>query len=279
MKKYLLLIIVVFFVNCGVYAEELDLTFSCPKEIIAGNQFECTIDLTNSKNNNIKGLQVLYELEDTNAISYVDSSFNENWDVISANSNGLVVVNTTGITKSTGVATVKFITDSQIETGKSYNLYLKNIKVSDSEQDIDLTDKMCTIKVLTITELIDYISVNGTKLELKDGITNYEINVTEKIATVTAKLKNNNYEFADDYGPKTLKNLKVGDNLITLKIINADTKTEVINYTININYQETVDENPKTGSIKGYLISLVMFITAGILYYLNKNQFGGQNEK
>lgn len=226
----LILFIIILFFPFQVFAST-DVDFSCPVEAMAGNQIECSIQLKNLSQK-VMGIQVYYEIPQ--GLSYIGTDIGNDWEDMTSNNNGFIVANLDGVTKESLVAKVHFMVSDKVEVGKDYTIYLKNIELSDGESDIAVSDKNVSIKILSIYDLLDELTLNGTSLELKDGVNNYTFTLEDETDEVElgASLKKEGFIFADGYGSRVIRDLKVGENIEYLKIISGD--REIITYTFHI---------------------------------------------
>lgn len=172
---------------------------------------------------------------------------------------------------------ISFSIPSQLNVSESYFVKLSNIFLSDGEKDIAIEDKIFNFKILPLDDLVESISIAGQQLEIKDGVDNYTIEVGYETTSVDldAILKNDHLTFANGYGPKEISDLKVGDNIVYLKILNDS--SEFLNYSINVKRLEKsseIVENPKTGinnfSIIFIFMILIGSLVVGLLFYFKR---------
>ncbi len=275
-KKMFFITILLLSILCPlqVMADDNDIDFSCSKEALIGSNITCTVNL--KTNQNIKGVEAHYE--STDVLSYVSSKSSDSWSTIKNNSLGFIVIETDGVSKNSEVIKSKYVVSNKAEVSKTYAVKLSNITLSDGTNDIPIADKIANIKILSINNILENITVNSKPLEVTDGVTSYTVNVsndTDKVE-LTANLKSDNYKFVDGYGSRVITDLKEGDNLVELKI--ANNEGELIAYTINISKsaKANIKENPNTGGyyiLKVVIILLITgFATLGIYKYNKKGK-------
>ena len=97
----------------------------------------------------------------------------------------------------------KFVIKVMSETGTAKNYTINIIKKDNRE--------------------LKKLSINDINVDLSSGVYNYIIDIkneTEEVE-IKAELLNNSNSFVQNYGPRTIKNLIVGDNEILIKIKDA----------------------------------------------------------
>lgn len=279
-NKILFMLVLFIFLPNTILAEENEVTLQCPNEIMIGNEIECKINLDSQEK--IKGILLNYKFDET--FSYLETNVSSNFENILSNNQGLTVIHKEGITNS-NIATLKLIVSNDAIIHKEYKINLNNISLSNGEKDIYLTEKEETLKVLSITDIVDSIYINNAKLEVKDGITDYTIEVDNYLdkSEIVVNLKSDKYKFISGYGSRTVTNLKVGDNIQQVKITNQEENVLVI-YNINIkrkaqekNQLESVNENPKTGTTYIYLFLGLLLISSLIIIKYKKRLRGNDN--
>ncbi len=264
--QLLIIIIVMILFPPIIKAEELNVQLNCPTETTVGSTIQCTVELT--PNEPIKGIQINYDWNE--AFSVQATELGTDWEKLSASASGISLINVDGVYQKSNLSTVTFFVSDKAVPGQEYELKLKNIVLSDGEKDIPLEDQTTKIKISSVTNIVTGIKVNNNPLEIKDGITNYTINVENQVksATVEATLNSADYSFQEDFGPRTVNDLKEGNNPVYLKITNNS--NDVLIYTININ-RLSKDEsnetttNPKTGMSSFFIISAILIISLGIM--------------
>lgn len=279
-NKILFMLVLFIFLPNTILAEENEVTLQCPNETMIGNEIECKINLDSQEK--IKGILLNYKFDET--FSYLETNVSSNFENILSNNQGLTVIHKEGITNS-NIATLKLIVSNDAIIHKEYKINLNNISLSNGEKDIYLTEKEETLKVLSITDIVDSIYINNAKLEVKDGITDYTIEVDNYLdkSEIVVNLKSDKYKFISGYGSRTVTNLKVGDNIQQVKITNQEENVLVI-YNINIkrkaqekNQLESVNENPKTGTTYIYLFLGLLLISSLIIIKYKKRLRGNDN--
>lgn len=114
--------------------------------------------------------------------------------------------------KTINIGTNKFVIKVTSETGseKTYNI---NVIKKDNRE-------------------LKSLSLNDIEVDLSSGIYNYIIDIKNEIeeVEVKAELLNSSNSFVQNYGPRTIKNLVVGDNEILIKI--KDSTSNELTYKI-----------------------------------------------
>lgn len=281
MRKNVFIFLIVAFIVMpfSVLAEGEDVTFNCPDEIMPGNQIQCKIVL--SSQDKMKGILANYEMDEI--FSYLGTEFVDAWEEVVSNNQGFTVVNTTGVA-SGEVSNLNLALSNDVVIGNEYKITLKDIVLSDGEKDISVDTKEEVLKVLSVNDIVDSILVNDIKLEVKDGVTDYTIEVENEVtnAKLLVNLINDEkYQFADDYGSRTVSDLKVGDNLYQIKITDSEAR-ELITYSIHLIRKEAVkqennnvDENPKTGS--AYIIFFIGLLIVSLLVLISSKKWLRRN--
>lgn len=228
-RKCLILILFIF-IPFFVEAED-DFGITCPKEILIGSQVNCSLTLASQAN--IKGIMANYEFNEV--FSYLDTKFVSSWDNEFSNNKGFTIINTDGFSNG-NVADLNLVLSDSGVIGNEYKIGLNNIVLSDGEKDIFVANKENILKVLSVNNIVDSIFVNDVKLEVKDGIAEYTVDVDNIVSNVNlfVSLKDENkYRFVENYGSRSVSGLKVGTNVYQIKIVGLD-GFELINYTFNI---------------------------------------------
>lgn len=165
-----------------------------------------------------------------------------------------------------GLNTFRIVVTSEAGTANIYTLNINRLEIR-------------TLKSL---------SVNNKNIGLISGTYNYKIEVDNGItsANIAAELNSANASFVDNYGPREVKNLSVGNNEILIKVKDFD--GSALTYTINVvrlspngealttttkaptttttttTTQKATNnvENPKTGPLKitGILVLLIISV-------------------
>lgn len=256
-----------------------DIVLSCPKEVMVGNSVECSFSFSNLSKN-ILGVQVNYEIPD--GFSFLSSEVTDDWEILNSSSNGFVIANLKGVDKNEKFATVKFMVSNDVNVGQDYSFLVKNIKLTDGESDIPVSDVSNNIHILSVLDIVESISVNNNVLELKDGVNTYSLDLSSDL-NIQAKLKKEGFTFLDGYGPRTVSDLKNGNSTHYLKI--AQNGKEVLSFAFQINYSldnvEDKIENPKTGGLVLGIVVLILLISLSIFLIMNKKNRKGslKNEK
>lgn len=132
------------------------------------------------------------------------------------------------------------------------------------------------------------LKINDKEIQLESGIYEYTYTINNDITQVNldaqydTSLTEGYLKFTDEFGPRTIENLKVGDNEILIKV--ADEYGNELIYNININRlnEEGKDvsektknntvNNPKTG-VNGVSITLVVASIVGYVIAKKKSLF------
>lgn len=272
-KMAIILLFFLVFIPDSVFGEVNDINLKCSEFALLGNKISCVVSL--KTDHNIKGIQANFE--NGEQLIYLNSNVGSDWSQLVANSSGFSLVNTTGISHDSKIMDISFSIPSQLNVSESYFVKLSNIFLSDGERDIAIEDKIFNFKILPLDDLVESISIAGQQLEIKDGVDNYTIEVGYETTSVDlgAILKNDHLTFANGYGPREISDLKVGDNIVYLKILNDS--SEFLNYSINIKRLEKsseIVENPKTGinnfSIIFIFMILIGSLVVGLLFYFKR---------
>ncbi len=114
--------------------------------------------------------------------------------------------------KTINIGTNKFVIKVTSETGAVKNYTINVIKKDDRE--------------------LKSLSINDIKIDLSSGDYSYTIDINNEIdeVEVKAELQNNNNSFVQNYGLRTVSELKVGENEILLKI--KDSNSNELTYKI-----------------------------------------------
>ena len=276
LRKCSLVIVFLFFflgIPKSVFAGLIDVGFTCSEEVMIGGTVSCKISLMNSSFT-IKGIQANHKFDES--FSYVKTISGSNWNIVSAHSEGLMLTNLDGVTENSDMAQVDFLVSNQASVGKEYEFQLNNILLTDGEKDLDISNKISKVKVLSVLDVLESLNINGETLEVKDGITNYTVYVENNVdrAKIEAVLKNDRYLFDEEYGPREITDLKVGENEVKLKILSGD--QELITFTVVLNRSAkeevvaNVDTNPKTGNFPIFMVIIVMISSIGVLVYFQR---------
>lgn len=235
LKKYIIFILILI-IPFPVFAS--DINFNCTKEVMVGSKVTCLIELKPTEK--IKGIFANYDYN--SVLTYSETKLNETWQNIANTSKGITVVNIDGIDSNKEIAKLDFYVSNNTTPGKEYQIKLKKIQLSNGNNDISIADKISTIKVLSVNEIVETLKVYDKNLKIKDGVTNYTVTVPNEVTSVDIKstLKNEKYTFAKGFAPKTVNKLKVGDNLVFLQIKEKDNL--LIQYQICIHRQTKIEE-------------------------------------
>lgn len=271
-RKCLILILFIF-IPFFVEAED-DFGITCPKEILIGSQVNCSLTLASQAN--IKGIMANYEFNE--AFSYLDTKFVSSWDSELSNNKGFTIVSTDGISNGK-IADLNLVLSNNGVVGNEYKVSLKNIVLSDGEKDIILANKESLVKVLSVNDIVDSIFVNNMELEVKDGVTEYTVNVDNNIsnANLLLTLKNEEkYKFVENFGSRSVSDLKVGNNIYQIKIVDLN-GVELVTYSFNIVRKDVgkenidnIDDNPKTGGFSIMIVLGVLIMSLLILSFYKK---------
>lgn len=133
-------------------------------------------------------------------------------------------------------------------------------------------------------ELVN-LEVNGNFINLINGVYEYSLKVDNNVTSVdiVAEINEGNYvSFVDNFGPRTVSNLKVGNNPLYVKV--ADASGNELVYTINVDRlnaegkdvapkEEKKDsgsvENPKTGV---YGVSVLLIVGVAGAYIIARKK-------
>ena len=268
-KKGIFLLVVFALFPLNVLAITDDVELKCQSEVMIDNYIDCTVSLRTEQV--IKGVHSYFQFDD--AFSYVETEGMNNWVSLLNNEKSFAFINTEGVSKNTDIGKIRFMVSNKAELGKVYSIFLKKIVLSDGNKDIYVGEKSAVVKVLSVNNFVQSISIDGKQMELKDGVTDYTVVVDNSITSINldAVLKNEVVKFVDGFGPRKIDNLKVGNNVFYLKISND--ASELITYSINVRRLEKKEEvisNPKTGS-SIILIFFVLFFSCGLFFlYIKK---------
>lgn len=271
MKRVIFYICIIFilFVPVTVSASS-DVVLDCLDEAMVGNEVYCDILLKPEE----KIMGVLSKYEYDPVLTYYKTELSESWKVVSNSSKGFIFTNVDGISNENELAKVYFYISNDAVIGKEYQIRLKGLQLSNGNLDIDLDDKVSTVKILSVQDILTSLKVYDKQLELKDGVTSYTVTVPNEVTSVevSAILKDEKYQFANGYAPGSYDNLKVGDNLIDLQIKKDD--LVLLNYQIFVHRlaknEEVSDEkevisNPKTGSLVTKVVIFVFVVSLCVL--------------
>lgn len=259
-----------------VFADS-DVNFICSSKVMIGGQVDCTLDFQSI--DAIYGIQAKYKYDDV--FSYVQSVASDSWNSGSfLSANGFLVLNLAGASTGT-VFHTKFLVSANAEIGKEYSIQLMDIMLSNGSSDVSIENKNTDVKILSVFDFLNNISVGNQSLEIKDGVENYTVVVDNDTTVVhlSADLKDDSFSFVDGYGPRNISNLQEGDNVVYLKIKNAGDSAEFITYTFNIqrlgkdngitNGEEQIS-NPKTGNLEIIIVSFILIFSFGIGIFIYK---------
>ena len=259
-----------------VFADS-DVNFICSSKVMIGGQVDCTLDFQSI--DVIYGIQAKYKYDDV--FSYVQSVASDSWNSGSFfSANGFLVLNLAGASTET-VFHIKFLVSANAEIGKEYSIQLMDIMLSNGSNDVSIENKNTDVKILSVFDFLNNISVGNQSLEIKDGVENYTVVVDNDTTVVhlSADLKDDSFSFVDGYGPRDISNLQEGDNVVYLKIKNTEDSTEFITYTFNIqrlgkdngitNVEEQIS-NPKTGNLEIIIVSFILIFSFGMGIFIYK---------
>jgi len=118
------------------------------------------------------------------------------------------------------------------------------------------------------------LTINETPVALGDGVYEYNINVENAITSldIVAELANKDLvEFVKDFGPRTVKDLKVGTNEVLIKV--DDKKGDVLTYKLVITRADAKKpntnnnvKNPSTGDNNYFFLILAVGALGGVSY-------------
>ncbi len=259
-----------------VFADS-DVNFICSSKVMIGGQVDCALDFQSI--DAIYGIQAKYKYDDV--FSYVQSVASDSWNSGSFfSANGFSVLNLAGA--STGkVFHIKFLVSANADIGQEYSIQLTDIMLSNGSSDVSIENKNTNVKILSVFDFLNNISVGNQSLEIKDGVENYTVVVDNDTTVVhlSADLKDDSFSFVDGYGPRDITNLQEGDNVVYLKIKNTEDSTEFITYTFNIqrlgkgngitNGEEQIS-NPKTGNLEIIIVSFILIFSFGMGIFIYK---------
>lgn len=282
MKKKLIFLIALLMMIPGTVMAATDIGFECFDEVMVGNALECKVSMLNPEKK-IKGIQMNYKFD--KGFSYVKTISGSEWSIASANNNGFAFLNLDGVGTSSSVAQVNFLVSNDIEVQKEYEMVLSNIMLSDGDKDIVISNKNSKVKVLSIFDVMESISINDTELELKDGVTDYKIDIPFEIndVSVNAELKDDKYSYIDGYEPKVFQNLKEGVTDLQIKV--GSDNRELITFNLKLNHLQKGEsttgnievDNPKTGMFSFMVVfALSVIATLSVFFCKNKMKKGEQ---
>lgn len=167
---------------------------------------------------------------------------------------------------SYGINNFKITVTSELGTTKEYNIKIKR------PESRELTN----------------LKINDEEINLEKGTHEYTYQVNNDItsakieASYISSLTEGYLRFVDGFGPRTVEDLKVGNNEILVKV--ADGFNEELVYKININRldekgkdvtddkKNNIVSNPKTG-VYGISIALIATSVVGYMIVKKKNLF------
>ena len=269
--------VILFFCFFETVFADSDVNFICSSKVMIGGQVDCTLDFQSI--DVIYGIQAKYKYDDV--FSYVQSVASDSWNSGSFfSANGFLVLNLAGASTGT-VFHIKFLVSANAEIGKEYSIQLMDIMLSNGSNDVSIENKNTDVKILSVFDFLNNISVGNQSLEIKDGVENYTVVVDNDTTVVhlSADLKDDSFSFVDGYGPRDISNLQEGDNVVYLKIKNTEDSTEFITYTFNIqrlgkdngitNVEEQIS-NPKTGNLEIIIVSFILIFSFGMGIFIYK---------
>ena len=269
--------VILFFCFFETVFADSDVNFICSSKVMIGGQVDCTLDFQSI--DAIYGIQAKYKYDDV--FSYVQSVASDSWNSGSFfSANGFLVLNLAGASTGT-VFHIKFLVSANAEIGKEYSIQLMDIMLSNGSNDVSIENKNTDVKILSVFDFLNNISVGNQSLEIKDGVENYTVVVDNDTTVVhlSADLKDDSFSFVDGYGPRDISNLQEGDNVVYLKIKNTEDSTEFITYTFNIqrlgkdngitNVEEQIS-NPKTGNLEIIIVSFILIFSFGMGIFIYK---------
>lgn len=267
--KFLIIFMVMLMPN---FVRASEVNFKCPEEVIIGGNIVCSVDLnTNTK---VKGILGKYKYDDV--FSYVKTINSSKWELLAGNVNGMSLISLDGASGQGNIAMVVFTVSSDAKIGEEYDINFNEVNLSDGNKDISVGNLNAVVKVVGISDIFKYITVNDKEIELTEGIVNNTVEVDYNTTSVDVKaiLNNENYSFAEGYGPMTVKGLEVGDNEVYLKVVD-DGGIEILTYRINIKrlpkVGEKITSNPKTGVLSVFVVGLIFVISVITLFGFGKH--------
>ena len=129
------------------------------------------------------------------------------------------------------------------------------------------------------SRMLSKLAINNQEIELQEAVYEYTVTVEHDVTslTLTSELQNPDFvTFVDDFGPREITDLKVGNNTVLVKVVDRDNQ-ELI-YTINVerldseenpgkdDEETTPVENPDTGVSRLYMIGLGAVLVAMIAF-------------
>lgn len=262
--KLIIIAIILFLITIKVEAQDMTVEIKCPSESIAGQSISCPVTISEFTGT-IYGIKFNYDISDK--LSYDSFVPVENGNnVIINDQEGLEIIYLNGITNDAIIGNLNLLVKYDAEMGKSYNIGLANINVTDGTTDFYTT---ATSKVTIVGEetIVSSMSINAQELEIKNGISNYSFAISEGIGEVVIDAKlNDGYSFVDGYGPRSI----TGDNLIGEHFVKVkkDDNT-ILTYRINVKLDhesmmagDNVD-NPSTGDFSmGTIVIVTIVLTS-----------------
>ena len=161
MKSLKFLLVMIVLLPIHVFAE-VDVKFNCVDKVMMGNKLNCEVSLLNS-DNTIKGIQMNYDYD--KVFSYEKTEAGTDWKSATVNNKGLAFLNIDGIKKDSKIGEISFLVSNDVVVGKEYEFSLSSIMLSDGEKDISIADKKFKVKVLSVKEVLQSLSVNDKDLE------------------------------------------------------------------------------------------------------------------
>ena len=277
MKKKVLFILMIFF--CSILSiNAAECSVSCPENILAGEEVQCVIEYKGL--DKVMAIQTYYEI--SNNLSYVETKFASNWDILTENNKGFYI--SSDEENSSFKANVNFMVSSTANPEQDLYFKVKNIKVTDGNKETTLGEASSKINILKVEEIAKKIAINDVEYPIEKGVTVYSFGIKNK-KEITVKLKDfiNGAYIEGGKDSITFKDLKIGNNDLSFDIMYKDKKITTLMLKVNVTEdkpiikdEEEKIENPKTfiSSIFPVILGILVICIILKVYKFRKNKIG-----
>ncbi len=256
MKKYLLLLVVIFFplqVNA--------LSFKCPDIVSENEEFSCMVE-----DYDYRGVKAKYKLD--SVFSYVSSKVDGKYGYYNA-SDGFVVGNNIG--NRVIKMEVKFKTAGNIDKYKDYNITLSDVEATGSDYSLKVIDDVVSkIKLVSNINTLSSLSINNGNFSNKfnSSVASYNATVNSDSTVISAVATDKNAKVSGDIGTKMLK---YGMNIFTIRVTSVRGNTRDYKIYITRPYNASKVKKSSDATLKSLKINPGKISFKSNIFYYDVN--------
>jgi len=257
-RNYLIFSIVcLFLLNFDVKALSPNLTLSCPDKVLMNNKFTCDVSILDL-DDIIYGLKFNYDFNNNFSFERFDIVY-EGYSTIN-DYDGFSIVYLDGINNKTLIGKLNLFPVSNLVTGKTYEINLENINFSNGTEDYYM-DTKDTIEIIGESDIISNLKINGTSLDIKNGVNNYIIDLVHSNKLTIESELYEGYEFVENYGPRIIDNATEDEYLLKIKVNDS----QILDIVLKLKNSNLGIENPSTAIMNNLFKVLSIFLLLAVI--------------